>query len=55
MKKTLVWLIIGAAITLMLMSGMFWLFYTLPLVFFAFAVFYYIVKSSWQRIQSRRK
>lgn len=55
MKKTLVWLIGAAIVTMVFMSGMFWLFYTLPVVFFAIAVAYYIAKSTWLRIRSRRK
>lgn len=55
MKKTLVWLIGAAIVTMVFMSGMFWLFYTLPVVFFAIAVVYYIGKSTWLRIRSRRK
>ncbi|WP_157062038.1 hypothetical protein [Alicyclobacillus ferrooxydans] len=55
MRKTLAWLVSSAVIALIFMSGMFWLFYTLPVIFFLLATVYYLVKSTWQRVRSPRR
>jgi hypothetical protein len=51
-RRSLLWLAAIAGIVLIVMTGMFWIFYTLPIVIFLVPMIYYIAKSSYQRIRS---